>query len=93
MTVQPLPELLYHLAPEQAQRARVRDFQRWLATTRHLDLQTYADLYAWLDELRNELGFAVIRDFAIQRAVDDDGGDAPVLRANLTLASYRALGS
>jgi acetoacetyl-CoA synthetase len=47
MTHQPLPELLYHLAPEQAERARVRDFQRWLATHRGLDLPSYADLYAW----------------------------------------------
>jgi hypothetical protein len=49
----------------------------------------YSDLYAWIEDLQGELGFAVIRDFAIQRA--DDSG--PALRANLTLASYRALGS
>ncbi len=47
MTDRHLPELLYHLAPEQAERARVRDFQRWLATERQLDLPSYADLHAW----------------------------------------------
>jgi acetoacetyl-CoA synthetase len=47
VTDHPLPELLYHLAPEQAQRARVKDFQRWLATERQLDLTSYADLHAW----------------------------------------------
>jgi hypothetical protein len=51
----------------------------------------YADLYAWLEELRGELGFAVIRDFTVQRVNDD--GDVPALRATLTLASYRTLGS
>jgi acetoacetyl-CoA synthetase len=47
MTDRSLPELLYHLAPERAQRARVKDFQRWLASERHLDLPSYADLHAW----------------------------------------------
>jgi Tfp pilus assembly protein PilO len=51
----------------------------------------YADLYAWLEELRSELGFAVIRDFTVQRTNDD--GDTPALRAALTLASYRTLES
>ncbi|GIH03070.1 hypothetical protein Rhe02_11370 [Rhizocola hellebori] len=41
------PELLYQLAPERVARTRVRDFQRWLATERRLDLPSYADLHAW----------------------------------------------
>jgi hypothetical protein len=52
---------------------------------------SYSDLYAWIEDLRGELGFVVIRDFAIQR-IDEDAG-ASALRANLTLASYRTLGS
>ena len=51
----------------------------------------YTDLYAWLEDLRGELGFVVIRDFAIQRTNDE--GTVPALRANLTVASYRTLGS
>ncbi len=41
------PELLYNLAPERVERARVRDFQRWLATNKHLEFASYADLHAW----------------------------------------------
>jgi Tfp pilus assembly protein PilO len=51
----------------------------------------YADLYAWLEDLHQVLGFVAIKSIAIQRA--DDEGPTPRLRATLTLASYRALGS
>ncbi|GAA1802404.1 acetoacetate--CoA ligase [Luedemannella flava] len=42
-----MPELLYQLAPERVERARVRDFQRWLATERQREFPTYAELHAW----------------------------------------------
>lgn len=47
MADQQAPELLYHLAPERAEHARVKDFQRWLDTERGLDLGTYRDLHTW----------------------------------------------
>jgi hypothetical protein len=52
----------------------------------------YQNLYAWLEDLRSEIGFAVIQSYAIRRAEQDAGPD-PELRATLTLASYRALGT
>jgi Tfp pilus assembly protein PilO len=53
----------------------------------------YADLYAWLEDLHDVVGFVAIKSIAIQRSGDDGDGAAPKLRATLTLASYRALGS
>jgi acetoacetyl-CoA synthetase len=47
VTDQPLPELLYRLAPEQVEHARIREFQRWLAIQRNLELPSYAELHAW----------------------------------------------
>jgi hypothetical protein len=52
----------------------------------------YADLYAWLKDLRTELDFVVIEHYAIER-VPDDASEDPALRASLTLASYRAVGT
>ncbi len=40
-------ELLYGPDPEAVRRARVRDFQRWLATERGVDCPTWNDLQAW----------------------------------------------
>lgn len=51
----------------------------------------YGDLYAWLQDLRGELGFVVIKEFSVQRA--DDGPAPAKLRATLTLAAYRTLSS
>jgi Tfp pilus assembly protein PilO len=51
----------------------------------------YGDLYAWLQDLHGELGFVVIKNFAVARA--DEDASTPTLRATLTLAAYRALGS
>jgi Tfp pilus assembly protein PilO len=53
----------------------------------------YADLYAWLEDLHQELAFVAIKSIVIQRSGDDGDGATPKLRATLTLASYRALGS
>jgi acetoacetyl-CoA synthetase len=41
------PELLYGPDPEQARRARVRDFLRWLATERGVELASWDELQAW----------------------------------------------
>jgi len=51
----------------------------------------YRDLYAWLRDLRGELGFVVIKNFAVQRVEGESA--TPQLRATLTLAAYRALAS
>jgi Tfp pilus assembly protein PilO len=50
----------------------------------------YGDLYAWLEDLREEIAFVVIKSCSIRRAEDEAAGE-PKLRATLTLASYRAL--
>ncbi len=47
----------------------------------------YDDLFAWLNELRTELGFTVIKEYQMDR-VGDSAHD-PLLRVQLTLASYR----
>ena len=47
----------------------------------------YADLFAWLTELRSELGFIVIKEYRMDRA--DDADDDPLLRVAMTIASYR----
>jgi acetoacetyl-CoA synthetase len=61
-----LPELLYHLPPEQVEGTRVRDFQRWLVTERKLDLASYADLHAWSVSHLDSFWEAVWQYFAIQ---------------------------
>lgn len=50
----------------------------------------YADLFAWLHELRDELGFIVIKEYQMDRVsnVTDD----PMLKVQLTIASYRKEG-
>jgi acetoacetyl-CoA synthetase len=61
-----VPELLYHLADEPAGRARVRDFQRWLATEQNLTLASYADLYAWSVSELESFWAAIWRYFDVQ---------------------------
>ena len=51
----------------------------------------YDELYAWVQDLQGELAFAVVRSFAVERT--DEESAAPRLRARLTLASYRTVGS
>ena len=51
----------------------------------------YSDLYAWQQDLRGELGFVVIKNFSVQRLEEERA--TRQLRATLTLAAYRALGS
>ena len=47
----------------------------------------YFDLYAWLQELGNELGFVVVKKFNIRPL--DAGKTPPRLNARLTIVSYR----
>jgi hypothetical protein len=47
----------------------------------------YADLYAWLQDMRAELGFVVIKEYRMRR-VGDDSSD-PLLAVEVTIASYR----
>lgn len=49
----------------------------------------YVDLYQWLWEARNELGFVVVKEYGLERQDNDD--DEPLLLANLSLATYRAV--
>lgn len=48
----------------------------------------YGNLYQWLWETRNELGFIVIKKFALRRSNNQD--ENPILTAEINLASYRA---
>ena len=49
----------------------------------------YDDLYRWLWEARNDLGYVVVKEYGLKRRDNDD--DEPLLAANLSLASYRAV--
>ena len=49
----------------------------------------YQNLYEWLWEVRNELGYVVVNEYKLRRKDDDD--EEPLLMAELSLASYRAV--
>ena len=49
----------------------------------------YEDLYQWLWEVRTELGYVVVNEYSLKRK--DDNDEDPVLLADLSLASYRAV--
>lgn len=49
----------------------------------------YNDLYGWLWDAREELGFVVVKEYSLSRQDNDD--EAPLLVAELSLASYRAV--
>ena len=48
----------------------------------------YDDIYRWLWDAKNELGFTVVKEYAMRRR--DDIDDHPRLLAEVSLASYRA---
>ena len=52
-------------------------------------LGEYNDLYRWLWDVRNELGYVVIKEYKLTRR--DNSDVAPILLASLSLASYRAV--
>ena len=49
----------------------------------------YEDLYRWLWAVRNELGYVVVKEYNLTR--HDNGDEEPMLLADLSLASYRAV--
>ena len=48
----------------------------------------YDDIYRWLWDAKNELGFVVVKEYAMSRR--DSVDDQPLLLAEVSLASYRA---
>ncbi len=66
---------------------RVQSFQETLFRIRLIG--RYKDLYRWLWDVRNELGFSVIKEFRLVRNEEEDTD--PLLAADLSLASYRAV--
>jgi hypothetical protein len=48
----------------------------------------YDDIYRWLWDAKNELGFVVVKEYAMSRR--DNVDDNPKLLAEVSLASYRA---
>jgi len=60
------PELLYRLRADQAARARVKDFQRWLATEHGQDLASYQELHAWSVRELDSFWEAVWHYFGVQ---------------------------
>ena len=48
----------------------------------------YDDVYRWLWDAKNELGFVVVKEYAMRR--NDDVDDNPRLQTTVSLASYRA---
>ena len=49
----------------------------------------YHDLYAWLWDVRNELGYVVVKEYSVSRQDNED--EEPALSARLSLASYRTI--
>ncbi|MGI9234051.1 MAG: hypothetical protein ACR2RD_10510 [Woeseiaceae bacterium] len=48
----------------------------------------YDNIYRWLWDAKNELGFVVVKEYGMRRRGDDD--DNPRLLTTVSLASYRA---
>ncbi len=48
----------------------------------------YNDIYRWLWDAKNELGFIVVKEYGMRRR--DNNDDNPQLLAEVSLASYRA---
>ena len=49
----------------------------------------YADLYRWMLDAREELGYVVVKEYSLARR--DNNDEEPQLLAELSLASYRAV--
>jgi len=65
---------------------RVQMFQEMLFNVQLVG--QYGDLYHWLWDAREELGYVVVKEYALRR--QDSVDDRPQLLADLSLASYRA---
>lgn len=72
---------------EPATGERVQTFQEILFKVKLVG--QYKDLYRWLLEARKDLGYVVIKEYGMTRNNNDD--DNPLLLAELSLASYRAI--
>lgn len=72
---------------EPASGEQVQIFQEMLFNVELLG--EYDDLYHWLWDVRNELGYVVIKEYSLTRRNENDA--APLLLANLSLASYKAV--
>lgn len=66
---------------------RVQMFQEMLFNVQLVG--QYSDLYRWLWEARDDLGYVVVKEYALRR--QDSADDEPRLLADLSLASYRAI--
>ena len=66
---------------------RVQIFQEILFNVRLIG--EYEDLYHWIWETRNDLGYVVVKEYRLSR--QDNADDNPMLVADLSLASYRAV--
>ena len=75
------------ISVEPAAGEQVQIFQEMLFNVELLG--QYDDLYRWLWDVRNELGYVVIKEYSLTRRDNDDA--EPMLLANLSLASYRAV--
>ena len=75
------------ISVEPAAGEQVQIFQEMLFNVELLG--QYDDLYRWLWDVRNELGYVVIKEYSLARRDNDDA--EPMLLANLSLASYRAV--
>ena len=71
---------------EPAAGERVQVFQEILFNVQLVG--EFEDLYRWLWEARNELGFVVVKEYGMVRR--DQVDDNPRLMADLSLASYRS---
>ncbi|MDH3533025.1 MAG: type 4a pilus biogenesis protein PilO [Gammaproteobacteria bacterium] len=72
---------------EPATGERVQIFQEMLFNVRLVG--QYRDLYRWLWEARDDLGYVVIKEYELRRQDNED--ETPQLLADLSLASYRAV--
>ena len=66
---------------------RVQAFQEMLFNVQLVG--HYEDLYRWLWDVRNDLGYIVIKEYRLVRR--DDNDSEPMLAADLSLASYRSI--
>ena len=74
------------ISVEPAQGEEVQIFQETLFNVQLVG--RYRDLYDWLLDARQDLGFVVIKEYELSRRDNDD--EAPLLLADLSLAMYRA---
>ena len=75
------------LSVEPATGERIKIFQELLFNVQLAG--RYEDLYRWLLEMREDLGYVVVKEYRLTRAGADD--EDPRLMASLSLASYRAV--